>query len=232
MISLNGFSFSGLLNGILVGVVIFILTGCGTPPCHCPTTGIQTKAASNAAADVIASPPLASTVDVIPETRPQTDTAIASRQDAAPGGPLTDVGMSSKVAADTNMPNLQKESNSESNPAMFAVKGAFGIVESALATGITERIPSGISDTFTVDVDKIWAYVKVRNRGVPTRVRMVWKQSGQVRMSVNLRVGKSPGWRTWSYKRISTRDVGSWTVDVLTEEGKLLHTLAFRVLQA
>lgn len=114
----------------------------------------------------------------------------------------------------------------------FEVQGDFGVVSGGLATGVKDRTPTGIGDRFTTETERIWAFIKVRNRLNPTHVTMVWKKNGKKIWSYELRVGKSSGWRTWSRKRVSQRDVGAWSVEVLDVEGKLLVTLPFTITSA
>jgi len=109
------------------------------------------------------------------------------------------------------------------------VDGELGVVASAMALGVEKRVPLGVGSKFSADAEKIWAFIKVKNKNAPTKLRMVWKRHGKQRMAVDLRVGKSSGWRTWSYKRIAKQDAGKWTVDVLTQDGKTLHSMDFEV---
>jgi hypothetical protein len=123
----------------------------------------------------------------------------------------------------------------ESKPGKLSnhnVAGDIGVVASAMAIGVDKRIPLGVGTSFSSDVEKIWAFIKVKNKNAPTKLRMVWKRDGKQRMAVDLRVGKSKGWRTWSYKRMGRRDAGQWTVDVLTQDGTKLHSMAFEVTPA
>lgn len=103
------------------------------------------------------------------------------------------------------------------------------VVEAALATGVESRQPVGVSASFDTATEKVWAWVKVENRQAPTTVTMVWKQGDRVRSTVELHVGTSPRWRTWSRRRVGARDVGPWTVEVRDAEDRLLETLRFEV---
>jgi hypothetical protein len=109
------------------------------------------------------------------------------------------------------------------------VKTSLGVIGSATGVGVDQRTPLGVATTFSSDVEKVWAFIKVRNTLRDTKVRMVWKRDGKTRMQVNLKVGKSKGWRTWSYRKMGHRDVGAWTIDVLDMRGETLHTMAFDV---
>ncbi len=103
------------------------------------------------------------------------------------------------------------------------------IVDAALATAVEERVPLGVATTFTNDVGYIWAWTKVKNPVAKTHITHIWKRDGKVRATVELRVGKSSGWRTWSKKKIRSKDLGRWEIEVLADDGTLLDTLRFDV---
>lgn len=99
----------------------------------------------------------------------------------------------------------------------------------SIAQGVENRKPVGVSERFPASVDKLWAYVKVRNNDEPSHITMVWKHNDRVRSRVKLNVGTSASWRTWSTKRISPKDKGRWSVDVVDAEGSVLETINFQL---
>jgi len=103
------------------------------------------------------------------------------------------------------------------------------VLESAIALGVDKRAPIGASDVFDGPVDGLYAWVKVKNPGEATTIKMVWKREGKTKLTVTLPVGRSSGWKTWSKKGASVKEGGAWTVDILDADGVLLDTLAFRV---
>jgi hypothetical protein len=58
---------------------------------------------------------------------------------------------------------------------------------------------------------------------------MVWKHEGVEKGVVELNVGKSPRWRTWSRRQMRTRDTGRWSVEVRSADGSILDTVDFEV---
>lgn len=97
------------------------------------------------------------------------------------------------------------------------------------ATGVDKRVPQQVGSTFAKG-EYVWAFTKVKNTGAETHVRMVWKKDGKVRSNVQLRVGKSPGWRTWSkHKMRSNKDLGEWVVEVQDADGNVLEEIDFKV---
>ncbi len=103
------------------------------------------------------------------------------------------------------------------------------VLESALSTGVSDRVPTGVASSFGTDTDRVWAWVKVRNRQAPTTITMIWRKGETVRSRVTLDVGTSGRWRTWSRRRVGTRDIGAWSVEILDADGTLLDTLSFEV---
>lgn len=112
------------------------------------------------------------------------------------------------------------------------VTSDLGVIESATALRVEQRTPIGVSETFRTDVGKVWAYIRVKNQLEPTKVTMVWKKGGEEKFRIDLNVGTSHGWRTWSRKTITARDTGDWTVEVLSAEGDELHSFGFRIVPA
>ena len=97
------------------------------------------------------------------------------------------------------------------------------------ATGVDKRVPQQVGSKFAKG-EYVWAFTKVKNTGAETHVRMVWKKDGKVRSNVQLRVGKSPGWRTWSkHKMRSDKDLGDWVVEVQDVDGNVLEEIDFKV---
>ncbi|MFO0744530.1 MAG: DUF2914 domain-containing protein [Myxococcota bacterium] len=104
------------------------------------------------------------------------------------------------------------------------------VVAGAIALGIDKREAVGQAGAFQPSVGAVYAWVKVRNMAPEaTTITMVWKKDGHKKLSVTLPVGHSWGWKTWSKKGITEKDIGHWTVEVLDAKEQLLDTLAFDV---
>ena len=110
-----------------------------------------------------------------------------------------------------------------------AVEPRVTVLESAIATDVADREPVGAAEAFTVGVDRVWAWIKVKNDGAPTFVTMVWRKGDEIAFRLKLDVGTSPGWRTWSNKTLRTWDAGEWTVDVFDANGLRVGALQFDV---
>ncbi|MFT7621022.1 MAG: hypothetical protein ACI9WU_000183 [Myxococcota bacterium] len=104
---------------------------------------------------------------------------------------------------------------------------ALEVVDGKAARGVDHRSPIGASGTFAEGV--VWAWVRVKNSGDRSQVRMIWKHDGEVRSRMDLDIGTSSGWRTWSRKTMTADDAGPWTVETWTWDGRLLDTMEFEV---
>ena len=111
-----------------------------------------------------------------------------------------------------------------SAPAMAA--GELVIRDFVLTHGVYEREPVGTTDSFMVDDQKAFAFVRINNEGEPTRVKFVWRYFGEEHASIPMNVGQSAGWRTWS--SINLRP-GDWSVQVVSDDGVILAQRSFAV---
>ena len=126
------------------------------------------------------------------------------------------------VASATPKPAPQK-------PAVAATCAGPRVVESSLSHAVEKRHAVGEAIAFAPG-ESVYALAVVENRGPGATVEMFWKRDGVVRSRVQLDVGTAKGWRTWSKHTVGKRDAGAWTVEVRSEGGTLLDTLAFEVL--
>lgn len=117
-------------------------------------------------------------------------------------------------------------------PLVAATTAAVSVTAQAIAPSVVERNPVAAGGGFDASVGALYAWVQVKNLGAETTISMVWKKDGKTRLTVELPVGHSRGWKTWSKKGISAKDGGAWTVEVHDADGALVQTLAFNVAGA
>ena len=106
--------------------------------------------------------------------------------------------------------------------------GSALIVEAQLCTGIEERMPVGVAESFDTDIEKVYLWCKVTGAADTTVVKHVWSYEGKEMAAVELPV-KSTAWRTWSYKTILPEWTGNWEVKVLDAAGDVLKAVSFTV---
>jgi hypothetical protein len=108
-------------------------------------------------------------------------------------------------------------------------EGTVSLRPGAIGTGVYGRAPIGVASTFHPSTGQLLAWIKVQNTGKPQPLFMVWRKAGKEAVRLELEVGTGKGWRTWSRKRIGPKDVGHWSVEVVTASGTHLGELAFEV---
>lgn len=108
-------------------------------------------------------------------------------------------------------------------------EAALRVNQTAAARAIAERRPEGAAERFAADVGQVVAFVDLRNDGPQTTVEQRWTHDGKVRFTARLTVGTSKSWRTWSRRRIGTKDAGTWTVTTHAPDGTELASTRFEI---
>ena len=95
-----------------------------------------------------------------------------------------------------------------------AAEGTLKVHSLTLARKIEKRRASEVGQAFEADGRRVYAYLRVLNKGPEQRLRVTWRREGRVYHVSHLRVGRAPGWRTWAYIKARSRLAGAWTVTV------------------
>jgi len=95
-----------------------------------------------------------------------------------------------------------------------------------LTHGIYEREPVGTTDTFASGDSRGYAFARIANDGSPTQVSFVWYYGEEMHASIDMNVGTSGGWRTWS--SINLRP-GNWRVKLQDASGAVIAERSFMV---
>jgi len=93
------------------------------------------------------------------------------------------------------------------------------------AGSVVDRKPKGEATRFK-DGSEVSCWMAVTNPGPVRRLRHQWSHNGARKSSIPVTV-KGPTWRTWTSRPVY--GVGKWTVDIVDEEGGVLHSVAFEV---
>ncbi len=101
------------------------------------------------------------------------------------------------------------------------------VADAKLGTGVVDREPEGVADSFKADVGKVYCWTKVTG-GEGSEITHAWYKGDEKMGEVKLAV-KYPSMRTWSAKTIPPDGAGDWRVDVVAADGTVLKSLAFKV---
>ncbi len=101
---------------------------------------------------------------------------------------------------------------------------ALVIRDFVLSRGINEREPVDITYSFLSSDKRAYAFLRINNLGAPTNVSVVWHYEDRIHAAIELEIGTSPGWRTWSSANLRP---GWWRVELLDHEGLVLAEHSF-----
>ena len=107
-----------------------------------------------------------------------------------------------------------------------ALAGSVVIRDFVLTHGITDREPMGTTEQFAMTDQRGFAFARLNNDGDPTNVSFVWEIDNQVHASIDMNVGTSSGWRTWSSVNLRP---GTWRVKLVDVSGLMLAEKTFTV---
>lgn len=82
-----------------------------------------------------------------------------------------------------------------------------------------DRIPIERGVEFPGDVNMLSCFTAINNPGDSTIVTHIWYYEGRDVARIDMEIGTSPFWRTWSVKKIPPNSVGQWGVYVFDAEG-------------
>ncbi len=108
-----------------------------------------------------------------------------------------------------------------------AKAGGPAVADAKLGTGVADREPQGVAESFKSDVGKVYCWTKVTG-AEGTEITHAWYKGDEKMADVKLSV-KYPSTRTWSAKTIPADGTGDWRVDVIAADGTVLKSLPFKV---
>ncbi len=103
------------------------------------------------------------------------------------------------------------------------------LVSLAVGLAVKARNPVGVADRFTVIPPRFHCHSVVDSRVPESTIIHTWRRGDRVISRVELQVGKSPAWRTWSRQRIRAEWADVWSCTVSTLEGEILGAARFEV---
>ncbi len=110
-------------------------------------------------------------------------------------------------------------------PSAYA-EGDLVVQDLILSHGVYEREQTDIAKSFEPSDERAYAFARISNAGPLTNVSFVWHYGSNIHAIVDLNVGTSQGWRTWSSAKLKS---GDWRIELVTEEGEVLAERAFTV---
>jgi hypothetical protein len=128
-----------------------------------------------------------------------------------------------KAVEDTTMPATSPADQGQVEAAVEAgeMQSPLSIEKMTFCQGVEEREPVNEGSEFGADVGTLFFWSNVLNVGDTTTVEHVWYLNGEEKARVELPVNYSRN-RIWSSKVIPSDWAGTWKVEVVSADGKVL----------
>ncbi len=110
----------------------------------------------------------------------------------------------------------------------LAWAGSLQVQDVAVGTGVSDRVPTGISTYFDSSVGKLYAFTRITGAEEEIRVYHQWYYGDVLVTEVPLSV-RSGDWRTWSTKNVQPDWTGDWRLVVVSDDGSVLGSIKFAV---
>jgi hypothetical protein len=104
----------------------------------------------------------------------------------------------------------------------------FVIARAVVGTGVENREPVGVAETFPVSTEKVYCFLEAANIPKDSEVSLVWLHNGNEMMKFNLPLKMGAKWRTWAFKNLRGLK-GDWKIEIKDTGGNLLKDLKFKV---
>ena len=120
---------------------------------------------------------------------------------------------------------VQEKAKPESAPKEMK---ALTIVRLVAGTGVENREPVGVAETFPASTEKVYCFLEAADIAKDTEVSFVWFHGEKERLKLNLPVQAGSRWRTYAHKNLQGLK-GEWRVEIRDSNGSLLKEIKFKV---
>ena len=171
--------------------------------------------------------PVAEAVE--PEARPSPLVEVPE----PPGSPQSDAGEAAAVQSPSPIDKAVVAAPEKGLGVRIAAETeSMKLVSLAVGVAVEARTPVGVADRFETIPPRFHCHSVIDSRAPEGTVIHVWRRGARVISRVELEVGKSPAWRTWSRQRIRPEWADIWSCTVTTLEGVELGVATFEVAPA
>jgi hypothetical protein len=107
-------------------------------------------------------------------------------------------------------------------------KPDFSIARAVVGTGVENREPVGVADTFSATTEKVYCFLEATDIGKDTEVSLVWFHGEKEMLKFNLPVSMGTRWRTYAHKNLFGLK-GDWKVEIRDASGTPIKEVKFKV---
>ena len=101
--------------------------------------------------------------------------------------------------------------------------------ELMICRGVYKRNPIKPGFTFSNNVDSIFCYTKISNKGPKQEIKHLWYYEDKLITTVTYNIKTSYNYRSWSKKSILPSQIGEWRVDIIDDKDKVLGSRKFQI---
>ena len=101
--------------------------------------------------------------------------------------------------------------------------------EVMICRGVYKRNPIKPGFTFSNNVDSIFCYTKISNKGPKQEIKHLWYYENKLITAVTYNIKTSYNYRSWSRKSILPSQIGEWRVDIIDDKENVLGSRKFQI---
>ena len=101
--------------------------------------------------------------------------------------------------------------------------------EVMICRGVYKRNPIKPGFTFSNNVDSLFCYTKISNKGTKQEIKHLWYYENKLITAVTYNIKTSYNYRSWSKKTILPSQIGEWRVDIIDSKEKVLGSRKFQI---
>jgi hypothetical protein len=102
------------------------------------------------------------------------------------------------------------------------------IARLVLGTGVENREPVGVSETFPASIEKVYCFLEATDISQDTEVSFVWYHGEKEMGKTTLPLKMGSRWRTYASKNLGELK-GEWKVEIRDAAGNVLKDVQFKV---
>jgi len=108
--------------------------------------------------------------------------------------------------------------------------GRLSIGAASVCEAVKNSIPRNEAVVFSITLGRVYCFTDFLAVPQRTFIYHHWYFKDQKRASIKLLL-RPPRWTTYSSLQLRSTDMGPWRVDITTEDGQVMRTLRFSILE-
>ena len=131
----------------------------------------------------------------------------------------------SKVSIKKDFKKNKNQKQIEKNQRASSLK----LMDIKICKFIKKRTPVGSDIIFSNNIDSLYCYTRIQNKGRKKEVKHIWYYEGNIMTQVRYNVKRANIYRSWTKKTIYPHQIGRWRVDVHDNNGTVIGSINFEI---